>query len=173
MRPALPMLATTLLVATALLGQPASGQRPHPDHALEEGQILSQCFQPRVAAIQQTLGFPEDRARALAERWLHWDREGLERMRQLGQLRHQCTQVLLGAGSEEQKNAAIKPLLEAFLLLRRQREEAKGRFETEILANLSPAQKVRLIILVEDQQGKLRGLLHEHRDNPAMPGSMR
>ena len=162
-----------LMIAATLMGQPAPMQRPHPDKPVDEGQILSQCFQPRVAAIQQSLGLSEDRAKALAERWIRGDREGMERMRQLHQLRRQCTQVLLGPGSEEQKNNSLKPLMDSFLLLRRQREEAKGRFEDELLLNLSAAQKARLILLVEDQQSKLRGMLRERGDKPGMPGSMR
>jgi hypothetical protein len=145
-----------LALSTTLLAQP--GPRPSPD-----GPILTQFFQIRSARIQQSLGLPEDRARVLAERWGRWDREVMDRLRQMNEVRGQFKQVLLASVSEEEKNARLKPLLERFLDLRRQQEDAKRRFEEEILVGLTPAQKVRLIVLVEDLQPKLRDLLRESR----------
>ena len=152
-----------LTCAWALLAQPAAPPRP-PGQVLREGQLLSQCFQIRSARIQASLGLSEDRARALAERWGGWDREVLEQLRQMNEIRQQFNPVLLGSDPEEVKNAKLKPLLEQFLALRRHQAQAKRRFEEEILANLSPAQKVRLIVLMEDLQPRLRGLFREQRE---------
>jgi hypothetical protein len=146
-----------LALSTTLLAQPSP--RPSLD-----GPILTQFFQIRCARIQQSLGLPEDRARVLADRWGRWDREVMDRLRQINEVRGQFNQVLLGVVSEEEKNARLKPLLERFLELRRQQEDAKRRFEEEILVGLTPAQKVRLIVLMEDLQPKLRGLLRESRE---------
>ena len=148
------------LVATAALAQPLPR---HPGRAVEEGQILSQFFQIRATRIQQCLGLSDDRSRALAERWGRWDREVMDRLRRMNEARQGFNQVLLGAETDEVKNAKLKPLLEQFLHLRAQQEDAKRRFEEEVMANLTPIQKVRLIILVEDLQPKLRGLLRDSR----------
>jgi hypothetical protein len=152
MTPLLPLALTA-----ALLAQP--GPRP----PLQDGPVLTQFFQIRSARIQQSLGLPEDRARALAERWGRWDREVMDRLRLMNEVRGQFSQVLLAAVTEDDKNARLKPLLERFLELRRQQEDARRKFEEEILVGLTPAQKVRLIILVEELQPKLRGLLRESR----------
>jgi hypothetical protein len=154
-------------LSTALLAQSGQGERVPPGKPGPEGHILAQFFQLRVTGIQQSLGLPEDRARGLAERWGRWDREVMDRLRQMNQIRQQLHQVLMGAGSEEEKNAKLKPLLDQFLGLRRQQEDAKRRFEDDILVNLTPAQKARLIILVEDLQPRLRNLLREHRERGA------
>ena len=82
----------------------------------------------------------------------------------MNEIRQQFNPVLLGSDPEEVKNAKLKPLLEQFLALRRHQAQAKRRFEEEILANLSPAQKVRLIVLMEDLQPRLRGLFREQRE---------
>jgi hypothetical protein len=47
--------------------------------------------------------------------------------------------------------------------LRHQQEDARRRFETEILQNLAPAQQVRMILLVEDIQSRIRETLREAR----------
>ncbi|MGA2081293.1 MAG: hypothetical protein ABSH53_11860 [Holophaga sp.] len=159
----MPRLILLPLLATALLAQPAPP--PQAGKAVQEGQILSQFYAMRVARIQESLGLPEDRARALAERWGRWDREMMDRGRQMFQLRSQFNQVLLGAGSEEDKNARVRPLVDKFMDLRRQQEDAKRKFETEILQTLTPAQQARMIILVEDIQGRIRETLREARRN--------
>lgn len=162
MTPLAPLALAATLLGAPLLVQPGPPAR-QPGKAAEEGQILGQFFQIRAARLQQSLGLSEDRARSLAERWGRWDREVMARLRQMNEVRHQFNQVLLGSEGEDEKNARLKPLLEQFFALRKQQEDAKRRFEEEILVNLTPAQKVRLIILMEDLQPKLRGMLRESR----------
>jgi hypothetical protein len=136
---------------------------PPPGRAAQEGHLLAQFYALRVARIQQSLGLPEDRARALAERWGRWDREFIGRSRQMVQLRGQFNLVLVGAGPEDEKSAKVKPLVDQFLDLRQQQEAAKRQFETEILRSLTPAQQARMILLVEDIQGRIRETLREAR----------
>jgi hypothetical protein len=152
-------------LATALLAQPAPGPGPQPGRAVQEGQIMAQLNAMKVERIQQSLGFSEDRAKALAERWTRWEREMMDRGRQMFQLRAQFNQILAGVGSEDDKNAKVKPLLDKFMELRHQQEEGKRRFETDILQSLTPAQQARMILLVEDIQSRIRETLRESRRN--------
>jgi hypothetical protein len=155
---------TTVLVAQQ---EPATG--PVPGHGMQEGPIMAQLFQMRVTRIQQSLGLPEERARALSERWGRWDREFIDRAKQLMQLRQQFNQTLLGPGSEDEKSARLRPLLDQFMGLRQQQEDAKRRFETDILQSLSPAQQARMILLVEDIQSRIRQTLRESRAAAGKP----
>jgi hypothetical protein len=155
------MLMLALSAVLTAQQDPAAG--PQPGRAAQEGHILAQFYQLRVARIQQSLGVSEDRARALAERWGRWDRDLMERGRQMMLLRAQFNQILLGTGPEEEKCARIKPLMDQFLDLRQQQEDAKHRFEAEILKSLSPAQQARMILLVEDIQSRIRDTLREAR----------
>jgi hypothetical protein len=152
-----------LALPAVLTAQQDPVPAPQPGKAAQEGHILSQFYQLRVAAIQQRLGLPEDRARAMAERWGRWDRDFITRSRQMIQLRSQLNQILVGAGTEEEKNAKAKPLVDQLLELRQQQEDAKHRFEAEILKSLTPAQQARMILLVEDIQTRIRDTLREAR----------
>jgi len=146
------------LAASLMAQEPGAGAqagRPAP--------LMAQFFELRVSRIQQSLGFPEDKARALAERWGRWDRDFIDRGRQMLQLRAQFNQVLMGPGSEDEKSARIKPLVDKFMDLRRQQEEGKKRFEADLLQTLTPAQQARMILLVEDIQAKIRETLREAR----------
>jgi small-conductance mechanosensitive channel len=106
----------------------------------------------RMDQLQQTVGLPEDQARAVVERWSRYDREQFEKTQQIQQIRRRFSDILMGPGSEEEKNAKVRPLLEQFVELRRQQAELKLKFEEDIRARLSPAQQVRLITHVEEIQ---------------------
>lgn len=154
-----------LALATALTAQEPVPPPPLPGRSAQEASILSQLYQVRVARIQQCLGLSEDRSKALAERWGRWDKDFIGRARQMVQLRSQFNQILMGAGPEDDKNARVKPLVDQFLDLRQQQEDAKRRFEGDILKTLSPAQQARMILLVEDIQSRIRETLREARRN--------
>jgi hypothetical protein len=159
MKKALLLLALT----TSLVAQQEPGNGQASGRVPPEGPILVQIFQMRVIRIQQSLGLPEDRARALAERWGRWDREFIDRAKQLAQLRQQFNQTLLGPGNEEEKSTRLRPMIDQFMALRQQQEESKRRFETDILQSLSPAQQARMILLVDDIQNRIRQTLRESR----------
>ncbi len=150
-------------LAATLAAQQGPGAGPQPGRAAKEAQLLAQFYELRVNRIRQSLGLPEDRARALAERWGNWDREFMDRGRQMMQLRAQFNQILMGPGNEDEKNARAKPLLDRFMDLRHQQEDSKRRFEVDILQGLPPAQQVRMILLVEDIQSRIRETLREAR----------
>ena len=199
-------------LTTTLVAQQEPAPPPAAGRAIQEGPILAQLFQMRVSRIQQSMGFSEDRARAMAERC--WpgavtlvlpargplarvlQGEGsslglripacpgaLELLRRSGPLattsanrssEPPCRTAaeaaalfpalpLLGPGSEEDKCARLKPLMEQFLALRQQQDEAKRRFEGDILQSLSTAQQARMILLMEDIQSRIRQTLRENR----------
>jgi hypothetical protein len=124
----------------------------------------------RMDQLQQTVGLPEDQARAVVERWSRYDREQFEKTQQIQQIRRRFSDILMGPGSEEEKNAMVRPLLEQFVGLRRQQAELKFKFEEDIRARLSPAQQVRLITHVEEMQRRTVEALRQGLGNRAAPG---
>lgn len=127
----------------------------------ENGPLLERLRRIRMERIQEVLGLPEDRARAIAERWERYDRDFMDRARRIGEIRGRFNQILIGPGTEEDKNGRIKPLLDQFMDLRRQQVDLKKGFEDDIRAQLSPAQQVRLIILVDELQQRIREALRD------------
>jgi hypothetical protein len=115
----------------------------------------------RMDQLQQTVGLPEDQARTVVERWSRYDREQFELTKQIQQIRHHFSDILLGPGTEEDKSAKVRPLLEQFVELRRHQKELKFRFEDDIRAKLSPVQQVRLIIQVEEMQRRVAEALRQ------------
>lgn len=135
---------------------------PMPNRSMvQDPHFMSRLFQIRTSRLQQVLGLPEDRARVVAERWGKWDREHMDRMEQGGSLRRQFNQILMCPGTEEEKNAKIKPLMDQFLALRTQQEAGRRQFEEDIRAGLTPAQQARLILVMDEIQQKLREGLRE------------
>ena len=124
----------------------------------------------RMDQLQQTVGLPEDQARAVVERWSRYDREQFEKTQQIQQIRRRFNDILMGPGSEEEKNAKVRPLLEQFVELRRQQAELKFKFEEDIRARLSPAQQVRLITHVEEMQRRTVEALRQGLGNRGESG---
>ena len=162
-----PMRKPLVLVLATLAATAAMAQRGQPRPRRDDPQALAAAAAApwlmtlRTQRISQTLGLPEDQARGIAQRWSIYDRDFLHRARQMMQLRAHFNQILLSPGSEEDKNTRLKPLLEQFMEQRRQQQELKMKFEDDIRAQLSPAQQVRLIILVDDLQKTLREGIRE------------
>jgi hypothetical protein len=127
----------------------------------------------RMDQLQQTVGLPEEQARTVVERWSRYDREQFELTKQIQQIRHRFNDILLGPGTEEDKNVKVRPLLEQFVELRRQQKELKFRFEDDIRARLSPAQQVRLIIQVEEMQRRVVEALRQGFANRPGVGARR
>jgi hypothetical protein len=128
---------------------------------LLEGPIAVRLYQMRMSRIQQTLGLSEDRARVIVDRWKQYDREFVESASRINPLRHSFDEILRSPTSEEEKNTRLKPLLDQFLILHTQQDQSRHRFEDDIRANLSTAQQVRLILLVEDMHQELGETLRE------------
>lgn len=123
----------------------------------------------RMEHLQQSVGLPEDQARTVVERWSRYDRDQFDRAQQIQALRRRFNEILMGPGSEEEKNAKIRPLLDQFVDLRRQQMDLKLKFEEDIRARLSPAQQVRLIMQVEELQRRVAEAVRQ--GFPARPGA--
>lgn len=146
------MSRTTLFLTFLLLaGLPMRGQA-------EDDRPLVRF---RMEQLQQTVGLPEDQARAVVERWSRYDREQFDKTQQIQQIRRKFNDILLGPGSEEEKNAKVRPLLDQFVELRHQQANLKFKFEEDIRARLSPAQQVRLITHVEEMQRRMLEALRQ------------
>ena len=118
-------------------------------------------MQVRKQRIQDALGLSEDRAKSLAERWARYDGDFIQRARELGKLRGLFNDILLSPGSEEDKNNRLRPLVDQFMDQRKQQADLKTRFEDDIRSGLTPAQQVRLIILVDDLTRQIREGIRE------------
>jgi Spy/CpxP family protein refolding chaperone len=137
----------------------------------EEGRPLARF---RMEQLQQSTGLPEEQARAIVDRWARYDREQFEKSQQLHQIRQRFNDILLGPGSEEEKNAKVRPLLDQFVELRRQQADLKFRFEDDIRGRLTPAQQVRLILQVEELQRRVADALHRGAaERPGLGGGLR
>ena len=171
--PATRMALLIGLAAAALAGQAPHGrQAPPPARPgggpglrglAENPHFMARLYQIRVNRIQQTLGVSEDRAKLVAERWGRWDREHMDRGEQAGALRKQFNLILMGPEKEEEKNARLKPLLDQFVAIRTQQETGRKQFEEDIRAGLTTAQQVRLILVMEEIQQRLREILNDRQ----------
>jgi hypothetical protein len=157
------LLAGTLLPAQGFRDRPRRmdrpALRPEPRPDLRSGQLAKAApllLQVRTQRIQDSLGLPESRAQAIAERWGRFDRDMLQKGSEMGALRNRCNDILMGPGTEDDKNARLRPILDQFMDLRRQQVDLKTRFEEDIRASLSPAQQVRLLLLVDELNQRLR-----------------
>ncbi|WP_257306647.1 hypothetical protein [Geothrix campi] len=157
------MLRPTLLMTFLLL----AGLSAHAQAQAEDERPLARF---RMEQLQQTVGLPEEQARVVVERWSRYDREQFEKTRQIQQIRRNFNDILIGPGSEDEKNAKVRPLLEQFVELRRQQAELKFKFEEDIRARLSPAQQVRLITHVEEMQRRMVEALRQGLGNRPEPG---
>ncbi len=153
----LPFLLPALIVAVQPLALAQAPAQPE-----GEGRLL---YQFRVEHLERNVGLTEDQARSVADRWARFDRELFEKTRQVRELRAQFNDILMGPGSEEEKNAKVKPLLDQFVALRHQQMNLKLQFEDDIRARLSPAQQVRLIVQVDEMQRRMLEVLRQGLGN--------
>ena len=159
-----PLLMVSLLSIAVL---PCRAQIQAPAPAVEERSLA----RFRMDQLQQTVGLPEEQARTVVDRWSRYDREQFELTKQIQQIRRHFSDILLGPGTEEDKNAKVRPLLEQFVELRHHQKDLKFRFEDDIRAKLSPAQQVRLIIQVEEMQRRVTEALRQSFGNrPGLGG---
>lgn len=148
-----------LLPALTLAVQPLAMAQAQPEG---EGRLL---YQFRVEHLERNVGLTEDQARSVADRWARFDRELFEKTRQVRELRTQFNDILMGPGTEDEKNARVKPLLDQFVALRHQQMNLKMQFEDDIRSRLSPAQQVRLIVQVDEMQRRMLEVLRQGLGN--------
>jgi hypothetical protein len=127
---------------------------------LEESGVLGQFRRER---IRQVLNLSDAQTQLIANRWARYDGEHAARQREIGELRQRFNEILIGPGTEDEKSARVRPMLDRFLDLRRQQADLRQKFEDDIRQNLSPAQQVRLIVLVDELQKKITELIRERR----------
>lgn len=160
------MIRTPLLclaIASTLVAQGPGWRLNRGRGWRQQGPVLTQLHQIRVERIQQALGIPEDRARAMADRWQAFDRDYMERHRQMRRVKLQVGDILVAPGSDTEKDARLRPILQQYLALRRQQHEQRQAFEGELMHGLTPLQQGRLVLLMDDLQRSLREALVDLR----------
>lgn len=161
------ILLLPLLLSTLLGARPPRGMDLKKMPNLQEGPVAARLYNLRMCRIQKTLGLPEEQAKAITERWKRYDAEFMNSAKRLDPLRQKSNEILRGPAGEDEKNLQLKPLLDQFIAERAQQERARHRFEEDMRANLSPAQQVRLILLMEELHQELmeivRQTMREHR----------
>ena len=168
------MFRSAILLLLPTLVLPAQGrlrgERPRPFLMRREGRqdfkrdgIMGRLHQMRMNRIQQSLGVPEDKARAIADRWSQFDLDSMDRRQDMRRLREQVNAILVGSGSEDEKNTRLRPLLDQLAARQKQQQEARQVFEADIRAGLTPAQQGRFILLTEEFQRSMLEALAEQR----------
>ena len=158
------MYRRTILLAPAVLLALAPTLHAQQE---DESRLL---FRFRVNHLERNVGLSEEQAQAVAERWARYDQELFDTSRQLHGLRERFNDILMGPGTEEEKNARIRPLLDQFVDLRHHQMRLKLQFEDDIRARLTPAQQVRLILQVEEMQRRMIEVLRRGFGNRMGPG---
>lgn len=137
--------------------------RPALRPQLHRERVMAQLHRIRTARIQESLGVPEDKALAIANRWEKFDRDSMDRRQEMNRLRDQVNTTLVGPGTEEEKNAKLRPMMGQLTLMRQNQQEARRKFEEDICASLTPAQQGRFILLTEEFQKHLQEAIQDQR----------
>lgn len=168
------MFRTALILILAAAVLPAQGrlraERPRPllerreaRREMKRDAIMARIHQMRTNRLQQALGVPEDKARAIADRWAQFDVDSMDRRQNMRRLREQVNSTLMGPGSEDEKNTRLRPMIDQLAGEQKLQQEARQKFETEIRNSLTPAQQGRFILLVDEFQRSLQEALAEQK----------
>jgi len=159
------ILPAALLVAQGRprAERPRLGARAEARSELRRDRLMARIHQMRMTRIQQALAVPEDKARAIADRWARFDQDSAARSQEMKQLRDHVNGILVGPGSEDEKNTRLRPMVEQLATLQRQQQGTKQAFEEDIRSGLTPAQQGRFILLVEEFQRSLLEAIAEQR----------
>lgn len=139
------------------------GPRAEARREFRRDRLMARIHQLRMARIQLSLGVAEDKARTLSDRWADFDQDSMGRRQEMKRLREKVNNILVGPGSEEQKNTQVRPMVEQLTALQRQQQEAKRVFEEDIRASLTPAQQGRFMLLQEEFEKALQAAIAEQR----------
>lgn len=154
-------LLLILGLTTSIL--PAQGRFGGGRRMAARNAVMTRLHTLRTERIHQATGISSEKAKLIADRWEAFDLATLERRKEIKQLRQQTQNILMGTGSEEEKNARLRPIVERLETLQKEQQEARQRFEAEIRESLTPAQQARLIMLVDQFQKELQTALKEQR----------
>jgi hypothetical protein len=124
---------------------------------------VAKLHEIRARKLQESLGLTEEKAKSIADRWSQFDEDSFSRRQQMGKLRQQMNETLMGPGSEEDKNTKLKPVVDQLAGLRHQQEGTRKGFEEDIRGSLTPAQQGRFILLVDEFQKSLQEAIQEQR----------
>ena len=162
-------LLSLLLPASLLFGQnaPSPPKDRGPKSDPWQGEILTRLHRMRVDRLQQSLGIPEGRAKAIADRWAQFDQDGRNYRLRMKQLQKQVSGILFSPLTEDEKNARIRPLMEQYSSLRQQHDDLRRKFEDEVRDPLTPAQQGRLLLLMEEIQHAMFEAIKNQRPGAA------
>jgi hypothetical protein len=163
------MFRIAVILAASSLVLPAQ-VRPRPERPRAEARReirrerwMAQLHQFRAKRIQASLGVSEERAKAIADRWEQHDLESMGRRQEMKGLRDQINGILVGPGSEADKNRRLQPMVERLAVLRGQEQESKQKFMEDIRNSLTPAEQARFILLAEDLQRSVKEAIVEQQ----------
>jgi hypothetical protein len=121
----------------------------------DRARIAARLHKIRARLIQDNLGVPDNTARNIADRWGQFDFECHERRQNMRVTRQKVKDIIMGPGTEEDKNLRVAPAMAQFALMQKQQKEAKQKFEEDIQRMLTPVQQGRFVILMDDFQRRL------------------
>lgn len=159
----LTMTALTLGAQGRLRPERPRREAPERPAVLRRERIVHQLHELRKRKLKDALGLPDEKAKAIADRWSTFDEDSAGRRQQMVQLRQQVDTTLRGPGTEEEKNRKLQPVVDQLAGLRQQQQQARTRFEEDISGSLTPAQQGRFILLVDEFQRSLQEAIHEIR----------
>jgi len=143
-------------------------ERPRPNpraearRELRRDRVMAFVHQLRMKRIQHSLGVPEEKARTIADRWTQFDEDSHDRRQGMKQLREQVNGILVGPGSEEEKNARLKPMVEQLAALQKQQQETKQAFEDALRSDRCPDPQGRFILpMAEFNRSRLEAMAKE------------
>jgi len=145
--------------------RPAGIRRDSTQHpaVVRRERIVAQLHQLRKGKLQESLGLPEEKAKAIADRWSKFDADSVGRRQQMMQLRQQVNATLMGPGNEDEKNRKLQPIVDQITTLRQEQQRARDRFEADVSGTLSPAQQGRFLLLMDEFQKSLQDAIREQR----------
>ena len=163
---------TILILLASALTLGAQGrfrsERPRRDFAQgrenpRRERIEAMLHEIRTRKLRESLGLPDEKARAIADRWSQFDGATFSRRQQMAQLRQQMNGTLMGPGTEEEKNRKVQPVVDQLADLRQQQRNARRQFEEDIEKSLTPAQQGRFILLMDEMQKNIQDAIQERR----------
>ena len=161
------MLLALSVPAVLLVAQGAPApERTRPDLAdpAVRARIFARLHAIRTERLQTSLGVTPVLAKSIADRWGQFDQDSHGRRQSMRETRQKVQDILVGPGSEEDKNARIGPAMAQFSALQKAQRDAKEKFEADIQRLLTPAQQGRFLVLMDEFQRRLGEVVREHRE---------
>ena len=151
------LLAFTLPAALLLAQAGPGGERPRmdPRDPANRDRIFARLNEIRTQRIQASLGVSVSLAKGIADRWGAFDLESHSRRQGLREARQKVQDILVGPGTEEEKNQRIAAPMAQFAAFQKQQRDAKEKFEGEIQKLLTPVQQGRFLLLMDEFQRRL------------------